>query len=213
MPAQPDLPYAPDATELYASLRRMAIVSADYTNSPCPAGRRRVLRHLRVECGAPRLFVSNARCRGSRSPADWQAPVERNRCRGGLDAQSRRRVPQARAAKSSARTAAAGAFAMEFLDAGAHPVGNRGCATALSTCTMCRRVGASRPHPRRMAAIPPSRASSPTDDIFLAIRLEPYLSRPVARIPTCARASNALVATTRRQRSGWFTATSARRTS
>ncbi|HEX7052723.1 MAG TPA: phosphotransferase [Burkholderiales bacterium] len=137
-------------------------VSSDIWRVDLPSGRVCVKRAL------PRLRVAQV----------WEAPVERNRY-------ERRWLQAADAAapgsapKVLAWDDARGLFAMEYLE---HPVWKTLLASGEADPAVARRVGES------LAAIHGAtacrdevRAQFPTDDIFYAIRLEPYLVATAAR--------------------------------
>ncbi len=129
--------------------------------------------------------------------ADWHAPVERNRWEvewmriaGGI-------VPAAVPAILG-EDRATGCFAMAFLPPGTHPVwkdllrtGVVETATATTVGDVLGRIHAATADRNDIAE------RFPTDDIFRAIRLEPYLVATARAHPDLAGRLDALVATTR----------------
>ena len=155
-------------------------VSSDIWRVDLPGGPVCVKRAL------PRLKVA----------AVWEAPVERNRYEwewmreaGGIAPSS---VPPL-----VAHDIEAGCFAMGFLDPAAHPLWKAQLRDGIASETTARAVG------KRLAAIHSAtagradvRARFATDDIFYAIRLEPYLAATATRHPDLADRLQAIVART-----------------
>ena len=129
--------------------------------------------------------------------ADWRVPVERNRWE----------VEWMRVAGGIAPSAvpailgedrAAGCFAMAYLPPATHPVwkdllrtGTVDSATAAAVGTVLGRIHAA------TADRPDIAARFQTDELFHALRLEPYLVATAHAHPDLARKLDALVATTR----------------
>jgi len=168
---------AEDATAgdaLAASLRRMGLVAADQPVRLLPLDGGVSSDIYRADLPGRTLCVKRALAR-LKVAADWQAPVERNRWE----------VEWMRVAGATAPSAvpailgedrAAGCFAMAYLDPASHPVwksllrdGHIDLATAAQVGDVLGRIHAA------TADRPDVAARFATDDIFYAIRLEPYL--------------------------------------
>jgi aminoglycoside phosphotransferase (APT) family kinase protein len=126
----------------------------------------------------------------------WEAPVERNRYESLWMETAHRAVPGA-APEVLARDDAAGLFVMEYLDPARHPLWKEQLRRGITDIAFAARVGAS------LAAIHAATAGSeeiarafPTDAIFHAIRLEPYLLAAARRHPELAAPLEALAART-----------------
>jgi len=107
--------------------------------------------------------------------ADWRAPVVRNIYEARWLKEADRALPGA-VPKLLGQDEATGALAMEFLSPADHPVWKArlrdGHADVAFAAEVGRRIAAIHAH----AAAPPGLATAfPTDEIFHAIRLEPYL--------------------------------------
>ena len=131
-----------------------------------------------------------------RVAADWQAPVGRNQYEARWMRRANAAVPGVAPALLGQDTAS-GTLAMAFLDPADHPLwkvqlhdGHADPAFAAAVAERLVRIHAA------TAADPSVAAAFPTDDIFLAIRLEPYLLA-TARVHTdLAPVLEALVAAT-----------------
>ena len=180
---------------IVAALRRMGLaggadapamtplaggVSSDIWRVDLPGGPVCVKRAL------PRLKVA----------ALWEAPVERNRYEWAWLQEARRVEPDS-VPPLVAHDARAGCFVMGYLDPAEHPLWKeqlrRGIAPPETARAVGRRLAALHAAPAGRAAV---RARFATDDIFHAIRLEPYLVATAARHPDLAPALDALVART-----------------
>lgn len=137
-----------------------------------------------VKRALPRLRVSQV----------WEAPVERNRYEYEWF-----RIAGEAAPGAVPRVLLRGedAFVMEYLDAAAHPVWKELLRQGRADAAFAAQVG------RRLAAIHSATAGRedlarlfPTDDIFYAIRLEPYLVASGKAHPDLAERLNRLVTTT-----------------
>jgi aminoglycoside phosphotransferase (APT) family kinase protein len=182
--------------ELLGALRRMAIVSADTHISlqPLPGGVSSDIyraelpsRVICVKRALPKLKVA----------ADWRAPVER----------SRYEVEWMRVAGAIAPTAvpevlgadtATGSFAMAYLPPDTHPVWKTRLLEGAIVPEVAAAVGdvLGRIH-GATADRPDLAARFPTDDIFYAIRLDPYLVATARVHADLAPRLYALVETTR----------------
>ena len=155
-------------------------VSSDIWRVDLPAGPVCVKRAL------PRLKVA----------ALWEAPVERNRYEWEWMREAGRIVPSS-VPPLVAHDAEAGCFAMGFLDPDAHPLWKAQLRDGNASATTARAVG------ERLAAIHNATAGRAdvqarfaTDDIFYAIRLEPYLVATASRHPDLADPLAAIVSRT-----------------
>ncbi len=155
-------------------------VSSDIWRVDLPAGPICVKRAL------PRLKVA----------AVWEAPVERNRYEWEWMREAGRIAPSS-VPPLVAHDIEAGCFAMGFLDPAAHPLWKAQLRDGIANETTARAVG------KRLAAIHSATAGRAdvqarfaTDDIFYAIRLEPYLVATATRHPDLADRLQAIVART-----------------
>ena len=177
---------------IVAALRRMGLagggaapamtplaggVSSDIWRVDLPGGPICVKRAL------PRLKVA----------ALWEAPVERNRYEWEWLLEARRVAPDS-VPPLVAHDAEAGCFAMGHLDPARHPLWKEQLRRGVASPETARAVG------ERLAALHAAaagrdevRARFATDDIFHAIRLEPYLVATGKRHPDLTHALDALV--------------------
>lgn len=118
----------------------------------------------------------------------WQAPIERNRYEYEWFRVAGAAAPGA-APKLIAR--GEGAFVMEYLDAGAYPVWKTLLSQGRADAGFAAQVGGTLG--RIHAATTALAAQFPTDEIFFAIRLEPYLLATAARHPALKARLEALV--------------------
>lgn len=188
-------PVSRESGPLRLSLERMAIVSADteIRMTPLPGGVSSDIYRVELPSGVvcvkralPRLKVA----------ADWQVPVERNRYE----------VEWMRVAASVAPAAVprllgedpeGGAFAMAWLPPDRYPVWKSLLAEGAGTRLMARHVGdvLGRIH-AATADRTDIAARFPTDALFHALRLEPYLLTAARENPDRAGRLTALAATT-----------------
>ncbi|MCW5774385.1 MAG: phosphotransferase [Rhodospirillaceae bacterium] len=152
-------------------------VSSDIWRVELPKGPVCVKRAL------PRLKVAQV----------WEAPIERNRYEAGWMRFANQAVPGA-APALLAEDAAAGALAMAFLDPADHRLWKSELRDGRADPAFAAAVGT------RLAAIHAASADRaaiaaafPTDDIFYAIRLEPYLVATGRAHPDLAPQIDALV--------------------
>jgi fructosamine-3-kinase len=181
--------------EMLAALRRMGLLARDAT----PAGAMLtggVSSDIwRIDLDTRSICVKRALAK-LRVAADWHAPVVRNLYEA-------RWMQRAAAAAPGAAPAllgqdeGAGALAMAFLPDAAYPLwknqlrdGHADPGFAASVGTTLARIHAA------TAADPTIAADFPTDDIFHAIRLEPYLLATARAHPDRAAALHALAETT-----------------
>ena len=139
-----------------------------------------------VKRALPRLKVA----------AVWEAPVERNRYEWEWMCEAGRIAPSS-VPPLVAHDVEAGCFVMGFLDPAAHPLWKAKLREGIASEATARAVG------ERLAAIHAAtagredvRARFATDDIFHAIRLEPYLVATAARHPDLADPLHAVVSRT-----------------
>jgi aminoglycoside phosphotransferase (APT) family kinase protein len=122
-------------------------------------------RTLCVKCALPRLKVA----------APWHAPIERNAYEWAWINFAAQQCPDAVPAPI-ASDAAQGIFAMRFLDPARYPVWKRMLLEGAVQSQTAARVGAILAHLHAASARDDAIAARfPTDAIFHAIRLEPYL--------------------------------------
>ena len=121
----------------------------------------------------------------------WQAPVERNRYEYEWFRAAGAAAPDA-VPRVLARDE--GAFVMEYLVTGAYPVWKELLREGRTDAGFAARVGGTLA--RIHAATTGLAAAFPTDEIFFAIRLEPYLLATAARHPALKGVLEALVART-----------------
>jgi tRNA A-37 threonylcarbamoyl transferase component Bud32 len=160
-------------------------VSSDIWRLSLPDG-----REICVKRALPKLKVA----------ADWRAPVVRNIYEARWLAEADRALPGA-APKLLGQDEAIGCLAMEFLSPADHPVWKTrlrdGHADAGFAGEVGRRIAAIHAH---AAAQPELAAAFPTDEIFHAIRLEPYLLATARAHPDLARVLEDIAAVTARSK-------------
>lgn len=130
--------------------------------------------------------------------ADWRAPVERNVYEGRWLVRAAAAAPGA-APRVLGQDGAAGVLALEFLEPAAHPTwksemlaGRVDPAFAAAVGDALGRIHAA----TALARAPEISEEFPTDDIFYAIRLEPYLAATARAWPDLAPALEGLIRTT-----------------
>jgi aminoglycoside phosphotransferase (APT) family kinase protein len=135
-----------------------------------------------------------------RVAADWQAPIERNL----YEARWMRRAAAANpdaVPRLLGQDEASGALAMQFLPAAEHPVWKERLHAGDADATFAARVATAMARIHAASAADPSTAGDfPTDAIFHAIRLEPYLIAAAQMHPDLAGQLQALVETTQSTR-------------
>jgi aminoglycoside phosphotransferase (APT) family kinase protein len=185
--------------DLLDALRRMAIVSADtpVRLSPLAGGVSSDIyradlpsRVICVKRALPKLRVA----------ADWHAPVERSRYEVEWMRVAAEVVPEGVPAILGA-DAETGSFAMAYLPPETHPVWKTQLMAGLVAPEFALAVGdvLGRLH-AATAGRPDLAARFPSDDIFYAIRLEPYLVATARVHADLAPRLKALVETTRTTR-------------
>jgi aminoglycoside phosphotransferase (APT) family kinase protein len=160
-------------------------VSSDIWRLRLPDG-----REICVKRALPKLKVA----------ADWRAPVVRNIYEARWLAEADRALPGA-VPKLLGQDEATGCLAMEFLSPADHPVWKArlrdGHADTGFAGEVGRRIAAIHAH---AAAQPELAAAFPTDEIFHAIRLEPYLLATARAHPDLARVLEDIAAITARSK-------------
>ena len=155
-------------------------VSSDIYRAELPSGVICVKRAL------PQLKVA----------ADWRAPVERNRWEVEWLRTAGSIVPGA-VPQILGEDAEAGAFAMAWLDPAAYPVWKSLLAEGTAVAATAAQVGTTLGRIHAATADRPALAARfPTDALFHAIRLDPYLVTAAGAHPDLAPQLHALVATT-----------------
>jgi aminoglycoside phosphotransferase (APT) family kinase protein len=183
--------------EMLDALRRMGLLAADaMANGTVLTGG--VSSDIwRVDLPGGPICVKRALAK-LRVAADWRAPIVRN-------VYEARWMQRANAAAPGAAPAllgqdeASGSLAMAFLPEATHPLWKARLRDGAADAGFAGRVGAvlARIH-AATAADPTVAADFPTDDIFYAIRLEPYLIATARAHPDRAAALEALAQTTAR---------------
>lgn len=120
--------------------------------------------------------------------ADWRAPIERNIYEARWLERAGRVVPGA-VPRMLGQDADAGVLALEWLDPGDHPVWKSEMLAGRVDPEFAAKVGDTLGRIHSATAIkrdPSIAADFPTDDIFYAIRLEPYLAATASAWPALA---------------------------
>jgi aminoglycoside phosphotransferase (APT) family kinase protein len=160
-------------------------VSSDIWRLSLPDG-----REICVKRALPKLKVA----------ADWRAPVVRNIYEARWLSEADRALPGA-VPKLLGQDEATGCLAMAFLSPEDHPVWKArlrdGHADAAFAAKVGRRIAAIHAH---AAAQPGLAAAFPTDEIFHAIRLEPYLLATARAHPDLAAVLEDIAAITARSK-------------
>jgi len=185
---------------LQEGLRRMALVSAD-SEALCEPLAGGVSSDIyRVDLSGGRSVCVKRALPKLKVAADWRAPVERNRWEVEWMRVAAGIVPRA-VPPILGDDRATGCFAMAWLAPESHPVwkallrdGDVGTAFAAQVGDTLGRIHAATADRDDVAA------RFATDDIFRAIRLEPYLVATAGAHPDLAPQLIALVETTRRTR-------------
>lgn len=155
-------------------------VSSDIWRVELPGGPVCVKRAL------PRLKVA----------ADWQAPVERNRYEARWIREANAAVPGC-APNLLGEDARSGALAMTYLPPDLYPIWKERLRLGHALPDFAAQVGCTLAGIHGATATNPGLAASfPTDAIFHAIRIEPYLLATAARHPDRAEALQAIAAGT-----------------
>jgi len=177
------------------ALRRMGVVGAHARPPMTPLAGGVSSDIWRVDLATGPVCVKRALPR-LKVAAVWEAPVERNGYEWEWMREAGRIVPSS-VPPLIAHDSEAGCFAMGFLDPAAHPLWKAQLRDGIAREATARAVG------DRLAAIHDAtagrediRARFATDDIFHAIRLEPYLVATAARHPDLADRLHAIVSRT-----------------
>ncbi len=181
--------------DILDALRRMGLLTGGATGAPLTGG---VSSDIwRVDLPAGPVCVKRALPK-LRVAADWQAPIARNLYEARWMRRAGRAVPDA-VPTLLGQDAASGALAMAYLDPADHPLwkdqlrdGHADPDFAASVAAALVRIHAA------TAADPRLAEEFPTDAIFHAIRLEPYLLATARAHPDRAVALHALAETTAR---------------
>ncbi len=198
--AGPDVDAAAAAPDpLLASLRRMGLVSADQLAVFTPLTGGVSSDIYRVDLPGRTLCVKRALAR-LKVAADWRAPVERNRWEVEWMRVAAGVVPAAVPAVLG-EDRAAGCFAMAYLGNDDHPIWKALLRDGTIDPDFAGEVGSvlGRIH-AATAARGDLAARFPTDDIFYAIRLEPYLVATGRAHPDLAARFDVLTDVTRTTR-------------
>jgi aminoglycoside phosphotransferase (APT) family kinase protein len=193
--AEPVPPGSAVHREVLDSLKRMKLVSTDQSVTLWPMSGGVSSDIWRVDGPAGTFCVKRALAR-LKVAADWHAPVERNRHEVAWFRTASAIVPAA-VPEILGDDPAGGAFAMSYLAPDRHPVwkallrdGSVDPATARAVGDVLGRIHAA------TAGRPDVASAFATDDVFRAIRLEPYLEATGRAHPDLAGRFAALVATT-----------------
>ncbi|HET9577934.1 MAG TPA: phosphotransferase [Usitatibacter sp.] len=177
--------------ELYAALRRMRLIGAAERPVLTPLAGGVSSDIYRVDLAHRRICIKRALAKLKVS-AEWHAPVERNRYEVEWMRAARAIVPTL-VPEVLAEDRESGTFAMEYLEPEHHPVWKAQLRDGIIDVQVAAEVG------RRVAAIHAATFADdaiarrfPTDAIFHAIRIEPYLLATARAHPECAAALEAL---------------------
>jgi aminoglycoside phosphotransferase (APT) family kinase protein len=190
------MPEGTPTPDIIAALHRMGLLDPA---APVPAGQRLsggVSSDIwRIALGDRMICVKRALAKLNVA-ADWRAPVERNRYEARWMRRANAAVPGAAPALLG-QDETAGALAMEYLAPEEYRLWkaelHQGCASAPFAAAIGRNLVCIH---STTAADPAVAPEFPTDAIFHAIRLEPYLLATARRHPDRAGALQALAATT-----------------
>jgi tRNA A-37 threonylcarbamoyl transferase component Bud32 len=191
----PAVPHAipPEMTD---GLRAMGLLAADATaqGEALSGGVSSDIWHVVLPDGRD-ICIKRALAK-LRVAADWRAPVIRNRYEARWLARAAEAAPCS-VPKLLGQHEATGTLAMEWLAPAEHPVWkarlHAGHADAGFAAEIGRRIARIHAHAARQPALS---ADFPTDQLFHAIRLEPYLMATARVHPDLAPALTALVART-----------------
>ena len=184
------------AGELIESLRRMGLVSADQpvTLEPLAGG---VSSDIYRVCLPDRTLCIKRALPKLKVKADWRAPVERNRWEVEWMRVAAGIVPSA-VPEILGEDRVTGCFAMAYLASDDHPVWKTQLAGGAIDTATAAQVGDALGRIHAATAHRPDIARRfPTDEIFYAIRLEPYLVATGRSHPDLAHRIDGLLGTTR----------------
>lgn len=181
--------------EVLASLRRLGLVAADERPDLTPLTGGVASDIWRVDAARGPFCVKRALAK-LKVAADWQAPVVRNAYEVAWFDVVARSVPEA-VPEILGHDPDAGLFAMAWLDPRDHRLWKADLAAGIADPGVAHVVGdrLGRIH-AATAACPDLAVRFPTDDIFHAIRLEPYLEAAGRARPEVAARLGELVART-----------------
>lgn len=189
--------------ELRPALERMQLLRPGeaFSAEPLPGGVSSDILRIDLPARSPKLsFCFKRALPRLKVAAEWRAPVERNHAEVEWLRVAADLVPQA-VPRILAEDARSGAFAMEYLAPGAHPVwkselrdGNirTETAAAVASCIAAIHAGTAR---RADLAL-----RFAYDHIFFPIRLEPYLLATAEHHPDCAARLRELVRITAQEK-------------
>ncbi len=178
--------------DIVAALRRMGLLAA---GAKVPAGQALaggVSSDIwKIDLPRGPVCVKRALAR-LKVAADWQAPVERSRYEARWMRRAAAAVPDAVPALLG-EDAASFTLVMEYLPPATHALWKARLRQGCAVPAFAAQVGCKLAHIHGATAADPSVAPDfPTDAIFHAIRLEPYLLATIARHPDRAAALRAL---------------------
>jgi aminoglycoside phosphotransferase (APT) family kinase protein len=188
-----------DAVAIREALRRMEIVGTHTDVHPTPLEGGVSSAIYRVELPSRVVCVKRALSR-LKVAAEWHAPVERNHYEAEWMRVARAIVPEA-VPELLGEDRESGTFAMAWLPPDRYPVWKALLRDGAADAALAAAVGATlgRIH-AGTAGRPDIAARFPTDAIFEAIRIEPYLLATARAHPDLAGPLEALAATTRATR-------------
>ena len=179
--------------DIIAALRRMGLAEGSAPGEPLTGG---VSSDIwRVDLPSGPICVKRALPK-LRVAADWQAPVSRNRYEARWMARANAAIPGS-APTLLGQDEAAGALAMAYLDPADHPLWKQRLHDGDARPDFAAAVGRTLAGIHAATAADPTVAGDfPTDAIFQAIRIEPYLLATARAHPDRAPALHALAKTT-----------------
>lgn len=190
------MPQDPPPPDLLAALARMGLLPRDAPTPPAIRLTGGVSSDIwRIDLPTGPVCVKRALAR-LRVAADWHAPIERNRYEALWMARANAARPGA-APRLLGQDEATGALAMEYLAPANHPLWKGQLHAGHADPSFAAAVGATIAAIHAASAADPATAAEfPTDRIFHAIRLEPYLLATARAHPDRAEALRGLAATT-----------------
>jgi aminoglycoside phosphotransferase (APT) family kinase protein len=181
--------------EIIDALRRMGLLAAGVTPGGAVLTGGVSSDIWRIDLPAGAICVKRALAK-LRVTADWQAPVNRNLYEARWMRRANAAVPGAAPALLG-QDAASGSLAMQFLSPADHPLWKTQLRDGHADPGFAAAVADRLVHIHAATAADPGVAADfPTDAIFHAIRLEPYLLATARAHPDLAPRLEALVATT-----------------
>jgi aminoglycoside phosphotransferase (APT) family kinase protein len=178
--------------DLHEALRRMGLLAAGDTARFEPLAGGVSSDIWKVEAGGRAFCVKRALAK-LRVAQEWRAPIERNAYEVAWMEVAGRAAPGA-VPRLLGHDPAAGLFAMEYLEPAAHPLWKTLLRDGVAEPETAAQVAARLVTIHAATADDPAIAQRfPTDEIFHAIRLEPYLEATARAHPDLARPFNELV--------------------